>query len=209
MTQHVALEPVREWFLINEVARDYNWNLCDFTLLLAQGRLPAYVAAEKWAAISEGPDRLEQALRGFVRVFEEDIPLNPVADHWHFSVERVRFNDRIWRLKDKPQKISVSLLYISRADLDRFLGTVAIASDQPFLDKAHPHYASELAIAVQAWRALCEPEGGLRDTKVGAKKQINVWLREHHRALTTEARQRIATVVNPDTRKRGGAPRSQ
>ena len=72
-----------------------------------------------------------------------------------------------------------------------------------YLDKKHPMFSEELSIAIEAWYAVleCNPDKPNRGSR---KKLISNWLETHHSTLTTEAKSRITTLLNPD--KNGGAP---
>ncbi|MDO8369519.1 MAG: hypothetical protein Q7S71_02195 [Candidatus Nitrotoga sp.] len=67
-------------------------------------------------------------------------------------------------------------------------------------DKETNTYPPELDIAIQAWRAVSSDEG-----KGKPKARIKAWLYSNT-TLSSEAKERIATVVNWD--KTGGATRS-
>lgn len=77
-----------------------------------------------------------------------------------------------------------------------------------YLNYDHPYYVDELAVAVRAWLALFE-NGKPMDTKKSFKQQVRIWLNADPkgRTLSCEARERIATLINPN--KKGGAPSSE
>lgn len=94
---------------------------------------------------------------------------------------------------DQVRKLEAQLAVRGRAD-----------NDYPFLRMDHPNYAPELAIAVEAWLAICGQPAKLTRDKQSEKARIETWLRKHHDELSKNQRARIATVANPN--KRGGAP---
>ncbi|OWU70502.1 hypothetical protein [Marinibacterium profundimaris] len=77
-----------------------------------------------------------------------------------------------------------------------------------FLDAGHEHFSSELALAVNAWRALL-PE---RKFRGGVRAAIDAWIVANpdvwqgDEPLSGSAKERITTLVNWN--KSGGAPKS-
>jgi len=71
------------------------------------------------------------------------------------------------------------------------------------LNNNHAFYAKELRIAVEAWTALYEKNSPQHVPKGGHKKYITKWLEEKYPSLSQRARERIATVINPNPK--GGA----
>ena len=74
------------------------------------------------------------------------------------------------------------------------------------LNEDHPMFSRELTIAVEAWEQVLssnpdKPKTGSR------KKLITQWLENNHKELTSEAKERIAVMINPDGN--GGTPKSQ
>ena len=74
-----------------------------------------------------------------------------------------------------------------------------------YLDPMHPMFSDELNIAILAWNAVLECNPG-KPKRGSRKKLIENWLETHHKDMPTEAKNRIATLLNPD--KNGGAPPS-
>jgi len=75
------------------------------------------------------------------------------------------------------------------------------SGELPFLDPQHKHYSKELALAVKAWLALYDTDGGYRPEQAH-KRQIESMLVD--KGLSVSAIERISTLVNPQ--KKGGAP---
>ena len=73
----------------------------------------------------------------------------------------------------------------------------------PYLNPNHEFYSGELHIAVQAWVDLYANDT-IRSHR-GHKQQAKKWLRKNHSSLSEKAIDRIATVINPKSRKRGGS----
>ncbi|MBF6647184.1 hypothetical protein [Methylobacter sp. BlB1] len=96
------------------------------------------------------------------------------------------------------------------ANTDRLVKTkyidAALSDSHPaYLDPKHPMFSEELNIAIRAWTEVleCTPEKPKRGSR---KHLIEKWLETYHKSLSSEAKKRIATLVNPD--KNGGAPSS-
>lgn len=92
---------------------------------------------------------------------------------------------------------------------DVFFITATLVSTDDFLNETHPHFSPELALAVEAWRAMKAREKFIN----GPKAAILKWIEEHPEAwrgansgLSASAKERIATLVNWN--QAGGAPRS-
>ena len=76
-------------------------------------------------------------------------------------------------------------------------------TDIPILDSNHRFHAKELMIAVEAWTDLYEKKPPQHVPSGGHKKYISKWLEENYPDLGQRARDRIATIINPNPR--GGA----
>jgi hypothetical protein len=76
----------------------------------------------------------------------------------------------------------------------------------PYLNINHDHFSLELKTCVDAWNELFEKEK-ISKTK-GYKNQIFKWINSHddYKKLSTAAKKRIATIINPDKKKKGGVP---
>ena len=77
--------------------------------------------------------------------------------------------------------------------------------EDDFMDPSHEHFAPELAIAVAAWRALSQTQKFKQSPKAMIKDWVNnnpsEWQSKDD--LSTEAKERIATVAN--WKRSGGA----
>ena len=75
-----------------------------------------------------------------------------------------------------------------------------------WLDRKHPHYSEAVVVVIKAWNAVCGPGEPLVGRS--AKTKIRKYIDDNFPQLSAEARKRISVVVNPDTAKKGGAPKS-
>lgn len=71
------------------------------------------------------------------------------------------------------------------------------------LNTNHDFYAKELKIAIEAWTELYKKNPPPHVPQGGHKKYITKWLEEKHPSLAQRARERIATIINPNPK--GGA----
>lgn len=70
----------------------------------------------------------------------------------------------------------------------------------------HTYYSEELKLAIEVWEDMFV--NGSYNPNQGVKKQIIKSLKEKKQKITNNACERIATVVIPKKRKKGGAPSS-
>ena len=75
--------------------------------------------------------------------------------------------------------------------------------DTDLFDAKHDFYAKELKIAVEAWTELYKKNPPPHVPQGGHKTYIAKWLEEKHPSLSLRAKERIATIVNPNSK--GGA----
>ena len=75
------------------------------------------------------------------------------------------------------------------------------------VNRNHDFYSTELATAVKAWMALFA-DGSFKPEGKTIRQRIELWLNARRFGLEDHAEQRIATLVNPDTEKGGGSPRT-
>ncbi len=97
---------------------------------------------------------------------------------------------------------------ILRTEFERFKSTMTSAKDHSsmiaeVLNKDHPWYSPELAIAVDAWFALYADHEGHKDDNAfkpngGHPEMIEKWIEYNsEKSITPTARKRIAAVVSP------------
>lgn len=74
-----------------------------------------------------------------------------------------------------------------------------------YMNKRHPAFTSELEAAVSCWQALFAdaPPGKVA---THTKSKATSWLKQNRPTLDKSQRERIATVLTPDSKKKGGAP---
>ena len=83
----------------------------------------------------------------------------------------------------------------------------------PYLDPKHPSYSAELSAAVSVWLAMYEKKEIDPDNSLSPRTQIENWvsnniqktLGKNHK-ITENAIGRIATLVNPTSKKKSGRP---
>ncbi|EKD41715.1 MAG: hypothetical protein ACD_73C00564G0001 [uncultured bacterium] len=104
--------------------------------------------------------------------------------------------------------------YIPKAEVDRYAAIIA-AEDQDndppqkplplYMKKRHPAFTSELEAAVSCWMALFAdaPPGKVA---THTKDKTITWLEQNRPKLDDSQRKRIATVLTPNSKKKGGAP---
>jgi hypothetical protein len=102
-------------------------------------------------------------------------------------------------------------LFSSQNELEQANNSIAPIPEYLYLDPKHSMLSEELAIAIKAFKEVLEnPDVKLKSSP---KKKIEEWLEKNYpdsvlikSALTKSAKERIATLVNPN--KNGGAPPS-
>ena len=73
----------------------------------------------------------------------------------------------------------------------------------PTASNNHPCFSSELHAAVLCWQALYG--AGTNECLRNRKTNIEAWLKDNCKDLSKAAIERVATIVNPDRYKPGGA----
>jgi hypothetical protein len=73
----------------------------------------------------------------------------------------------------------------------------------PFANNNHPCFSTELHAAILCWQALYK--AGTKECLKNRKANIREWLKNNCKDLTGEAIERVATIVNPNRLKKGGA----
>lgn len=76
-----------------------------------------------------------------------------------------------------------------------------------YLNVNHQFHAKELKIAVETWAELYDKNPPDSAVHGGHKKYILDWLEENYKNLGSNARDRIATIINPNP-KGGASPTS-
>ena len=192
-----------------DLARDVNESLESLIRFGASGELAIYVIAHSWPFHSNGDT--QEKLKEPVFLLAEDLHQSLNAQVTTVTRVRRSSDDEIVTL-DEPVDVPRGVHFVSAAEAERFSRkhalTLKSGSETPsYLNRNHDFYSTELATAVKAWMALFadgsfEPEGKT------IRQRIELWLMARRFGLEEHAEQRIATLVNPDTEKGGGSPRT-
>jgi hypothetical protein len=120
-------------------------------------------------------------------------------------------DDKIVTL-DKPENVPRGVHFVTQKEAERFSRehalTLKSGSETPsYLNTNHDFYSTELAIAVRAWMALFA-DGSFDPRGKTPRQRIELWLKARRLNLKDNTEQRIASLVNPDPAKGGGAART-
>ena len=149
----------------------------------------------------------QDKLKGPVFLLAEDLHQSMNAECT--TVRRVRrpSDDEIVTL-DEPVDVARGIHFVTADEAERFCREHALTLKStgdapPYLNPNHDFYSKELAIAVRAWVALFA-DGSFEKGYKTPRQHIESWLRAGKFDLDDNAEQRIATLVNPKTSKKGG-----
>jgi len=192
-----------------DLARDVDESLESLIRFGASGELMIYVIARDWPVLSN--DDTQEKLKGPVFLLAEDLHQSLNAEFTSVTQVRRSSDDEVVTLNE-PVEVPRGVHFVSAEEAERFSRehalTLKSSSDTPsYLNRNHDFYSTELATAVKAWMVLFadgsfEPEGKT------IRQRIELWLTAQRLGLKENAEQRIASVVNPDTKKGGGSPRT-
>jgi len=192
-----------------DLARDVDESLESLIRFGASGELMIYVIARDWPVLSN--DDTQEKLKGPVFLLAEDLHQSLNAEFTSVTQVRRSSDDEVVTLNE-PVEVPRGVHFVSPEEAERFSRehalTLKSSSDTPsYLNRNHDFYSTELATAVKAWMALFadgsfEPEGKT------IRQRIELWLTAQRLGLKENAEQRIASLVNPDTKKGGGSPRT-
>lgn len=175
----------------------------------AHGDLTISVVANDWPVHTES--ETAETITGLVNLVPSDLLQSYVAE-FVLVHKVVTANDNETVTLAEPVEVLRGVLYVTAEEFRRFRDKHGSAAGRtegipPYLDSSHSLQSSQLAIAIQAWLALFV--SGEFDPKGRAVKQrIEEWLAKNHRELSTNARENIATLINPEIYKEGGTPRT-
>ena len=165
--------------------------------------------ADDWPVRSS--DETEDAVKGPVFLLDKDLHQSLNAEVTKVSQVRRPEDDEFVTLNE-PVEVARGVHFVSAEEAERFSRehalTLKSSSDTPsYLNRDHDFYSTELATAVKAWMALFadgsfEPEGKT------IRQCIELWLTAQRLGLKEHSEQRIASLVNPDTKKGGGSART-
>jgi hypothetical protein len=175
----------------------------------AHGDLTISVVANDWPVQTES--ETAETISGLVNLVPSDLLQSFVAE-FVLVHKVVTAHESETVMLAEPVEVLRGLLYVTAEEFRRFRDKHGGAADctkgmPPYLDPSHNLKSPQLAIAINAWLALFA--SGDFDPKGRAVKQhIEQWLAKNHGELSTNARENIATLINPETYKDGGTPRT-
>ncbi len=187
------------------LARDVNESPESLIRFGAIDELTIYVIAYDWPVRSNNDT--QDKLQGPVFLLAEDLHQSMNAECT--TVRRVRrpSDDEVVTL-DEPVDVARGVHFVTQEEAKRFsrehaLTLKSTGDTPPYLNPNHDFYSEELAIAVRAWVALFA-DGSFEKGYKTPRQHIERWLRAGKFDLDENAEQRIATLVNPKTSKKGG-----
>ncbi len=192
-----------------DLARDVNESPESLIRFGALGELSIYVIAHGWSGRSK--DGTEDTLKDPVFLLPEDLHQSLNAQVTTVTQLRRPSDDEIVTL-NKPKNVPRGVHFVTQEEAERFSRehalTLKSSSETPsYLNQNHDFYSTELAIAVRAWMALFA-DGSFDPRGKTPRQRIELWLRARRLNLKDNTEQRIATLVNPDPAKGGGAART-
>ena len=190
-----------------ELARDVDESLESLVRFGASGELSILVVADDWP-VRSGDDTVD-VVKGPVFLVPEDLLQSMNAQYTRVSKVRRPNNDAILLLEE-PVEVNRGIHFVTAEEAERFCREHALTlrstgDTPPYLNPNHDFYSEELAIAVKAWVALFA-DGSFEKGKKTPRQHVEHWLRAGKFKIKDNAKQRIATLVNPTTAKGGGAP---
>ena len=192
-----------------DLARDVDESVESLIRFGASGELAIYVIAHDWRVRSKND--AEDTIRGPVFLVAEDLHQSLNAECTTVSRVKRRIDDEPIMLLE-PVDVARGAHLVTAEEAERFSNEHALtlrssAEVPPYLNANHKSYSNELATAVKAWMALFA-DGSFEPGNKTTRQHIERWLRAGRPKLKDNAEQRIATLVNPDTEKGGGSPRT-
>ncbi len=188
-----------------DLARDVNESPESLIRFGAIDELTIYVIAYDWPVRSNNDT--QDKLQGPVFLLAEDLHQSMNAECT--TVRRVRrpSDDEVVTL-DEPVDVARGIHFVTAEEAKRFsrahaLTLRSIGDTPPYLNPNHDFYSKELAVAVKAWVALFA-DGSFERGYSTPRQHIERWLRAGKFDLDENAKQRIATLVNPKKSKKGG-----
>ena len=192
-----------------DLARDVNESLESLIRFGASGELTIYVIAHNWRVRSNNDT--EDTVKGPVFLLAEDLHQSMNAQCTTVSQVRRLIDDEVITL-DESVDVDRGVHFVTQEEAERFSRKHALTlksnSETPsYLNPNHESYSTELAIAVKAWMALFADGSFERGNKT-PRQHVERWLKARRFGLKGNAEQRIASLVNPDPAKKGGALRT-
>lgn len=198
-------------FDLDEMARDLSVSIEDLIRFAARDELTIFVVAQEWSASSSN-GLSDTVLVGPVDLVASDLQRSMNADYTMVrQVKKHGSNDCL--TLDKPQEVRRGDHFVTAAEFQRFKSKHQELNAQqrhelaPYLDPQHEYYSSTLDDAVRAWLALFV-DGGYERGRKPMIPIIEEWLRLNTSIESKNAIEKIATLINPDTTTRAGAPKT-
>ena len=171
----------------------------------AKGKLTISVVADNWPIRAE--NETGESIDGLVDLVPNDLLKSYTADFTMVREVVNRDNGETVTLDD-PVKLLRGVLHVTADEFRRFSrewgGSVRHGDDvPPYLDSTHHWRSIELMLAVEAWMALFA-DASFEPGKITTKQHIERWLMARKPDLSINAKERIATLVNPKKAKLGG-----
>ncbi len=192
-----------------DLARDVDESLESLIRFGALGELTIYVSAHGWSGRSR--DGTKDTLNVPVFLLAEDLHQSLNAQVTRVTQVRRPSDDEVVTL-DAPVDVDRGVHLVTQEEAERFSREHALtlhsSSETPsYLNTNHDFYSTELATAVRAWMALFA-DGSFDPGNKTTRQRIELWLTAKRLSLKPNAEQRIASLVNPDPAKGGGAART-
>jgi hypothetical protein len=190
-----------------ELARDVGEPVEALIRFGASGELSIFVIADDWPVRSG--DDTEDVVKGPVFLVPEDLLRSMNAQCTKVRKVRRPIDDEVITLSE-PVDVDRGIHFVAAEEAERFsreraLTLKSIGDTPPYLNPHHDYYSKELAIAVRAWVAIFA-DGSFERGHRTPRQHVERWLRAGKLDLDENAEQRIATLVNPKTSKKGGTP---
>ena len=192
-----------------ELARDVDESPETLIRFAASDELTIYVIADDWPVHSNNDT--DSIVNGQVFLLAKDLLQSMNAELTKVSQVRRPDDDEVVSL-DEPVNVARGVHFVTAEEAERFSRehalTLKSSSDTPsYLNRDHDFYSTELATAVKAWMALFA-DGSFEPGGKTIRQRIELWLTAQRLGLKEHAEQRIASLVNPDTKKGGGSART-
>ena len=175
----------------------------------AHRKLTISVVADDWPIRAE--NETAESISGLVDLVSDDL-LQSYGTDFTFVRKVVTLNEGETVALVEPIKLLRGALYVTAEEFRRFRDKHGSAAGRtegipPYLDSSHSLKSPQLKIAIEAWSAVFassefDPKGR------AVKYRIEQWLAKNHGELSTNARENIATLINPEIYKDGGTPRT-
>lgn len=200
----------RDYDLV-EMARELGLSVEDLIRFAASNELTIFVIAKDWSA-SSTHGLTDTLLDGPVDLVAEDLQRSMNADYTVVRQARKRGTSKSITL-DTPKEVQRGVHFVTAEEVQRFKSEHRKLSAQhneelaPYLDPQHEYYSPALDAGVRAWLALFE-DGEYERGEKPIIPIIEKWLRSNTENQSSTAIGKIATVVNPNIMKKGGAPQT-